>query len=69
MDSYIRYFKNILSFIVKPIIDKEYLLPVSNTQDTVKCKDFDIDNDNWVAIGGHYRLPYNNSYYYYNNSV
>jgi hypothetical protein len=36
MESYIRYFKNILSFIVKPIIDKEYLLPISNTEDSVK---------------------------------
>jgi hypothetical protein len=69
MESYIRYFKNILSFIVKPIIDKEYLLPISNTEDSVKCKDFDMDNDNWIGIRKYNHLPYNYHYQSYNDFV
>ena len=69
MESYIRYFENILSFIVKPFVVQEYLLPVSNTEDRVKCKDFDIDNVNWVGIGKHFHGTSYNSYYVYNNTV
>jgi len=69
MDSYIRYFENFLSSIFKPLIKKENLLPISNTEDTVKCKDFDIDNVNWVGIGKHFHAASYNSYYVYNNSV
>ena len=69
MESYIRYFENILSFIVKPFVVQEYLLPVSNTEDRVKCKDFDMDNDNLVCIRRNIHVPYRKHYETYYNSV
>jgi hypothetical protein len=69
MTSYIRYFENVISSILKSFTDKEYLLPVSNTEDSVKCKDFDMDNDNLVCIRRHIYVPYRKQYESYYNSV
>ena len=51
MSTFVTYFETILSSFVKNFTEAEESLPTSNTNDREKCKDFDIENANWVSIG------------------
>lgn len=51
MKSYITFWGNILSSIVNTFLESELSLPISNTNDREKCRDFDIDSENWISIG------------------